>query len=111
MDEACSRVEGGDLAPECEECGGLYKPATVSFGQNLKEHDLMRAAGAAQMCEVMIAVGSSLQVQPAAGFPVLAKDSGARLIIINRDPTPLDAIADLVLHESIGDALPALLPS
>lgn len=111
MDEACERVTAGDLAPECDRCGGLYKPATISFGQNLKEQDMMRAADAARDCDVMIAVGSSLQVQPAAGFPVLAKENGAKLVIINRDPTPLDSMADLVVHDSIGTVLPELIPS
>ena len=110
MDEASRRVESGDPAPECEACGGFYKPATISFGQSLNQKDLMLASAAAEGCDVMIAVGSSLQVHPAAGFPVVAKQSGARLIIINRDPTPLDSIADLVLHDEIGAALPQLLP-
>jgi NAD-dependent deacetylase len=109
MDEAVARVQAGDLAPECRHCGGYLKPATISFGQPMPEREMRRATAAAADCEVFLAVGSSLVVQPAAGFPLLAKQRGARLIIINRDPTPLDELADLVLREEIGQALPALV--
>ena len=93
--------------PECG-CGGLLKPATISFGQSLRDDDLYKASGWCRDCDVFIAVGSSLVVQPAAGFPVLAKRHRARLIIVNRDPTPLDDHADAVFHGEIGEILPSL---
>ena len=109
MDEAMARVAEGDAAPACEKCGGMLKPATVSFGQSMPAMEMEMAAVVSQECEVFIAVGSSLQVYPAASFPELAKQSGATLIIINRTETPLDDIADLVIREEIGQALPRLI--
>ncbi|MGH9833505.1 MAG: SIR2 family NAD-dependent protein deacylase [Blastocatellia bacterium] len=109
MDEALRRVEEGDLAPECEPCGGLLKPATVSFGQSMPAREMDLAVKACYDCEVFLAVGSSLVVYPAAALPELAKQNGAALIIINRTPTPMDGIADLVLNEEIGKVLPALV--
>lgn len=109
MDEAVKRVEDGDPAPECERCGGLLKPATISFGQAMPALAMKAAVEASQNCEVFLAVGSSLVVYPAASLPEMAKQSGAALIIINRTPTPLDGIADLVLNEEIGKALPLLI--
>jgi NAD-dependent deacetylase len=108
MDEAVARVEAGDLAPECEGCGGLLKPATVSFGQPMPAREMELAVAAALDCEVFLVAGSSLVVYPAASLPELAKRNGATLILINRTPTPLDDLADLVLNEEIGKALPAL---
>ena len=107
--EAVARVHAGELAPECRECGGFLKPATISFGQAMPEEEMRRATAATLDCEVFIAAGSSLVVHPAAGFPALAKQRGATLVIVNRDPTPLDDIADLVIHDEIGKALPELL--
>src|SRR5712692_9202292 len=92
MDEAMERITRGDPAPECEKCGGYFKPATISFGQAMPERDLARAFELSQNCEVFLAVGSSLVVQPAATLPLLAKRAGARLILINRTPTQLDDI-------------------
>jgi NAD-dependent deacetylase len=108
MDDALARVAGGESAPLCETCGGLMKPATVSFGQPMPALAMQMAAIASQQCEVFIAAGSSLVVYPAASFPELAKESGAALIIVNRTETPLDGIADLVVREEIGVALPKL---
>lgn len=107
-EEAVARVQAGDLAPECQ-CGGYLKPATISFGQAMPFEEMQRANEATLDCDVFIAVGSSLVVYPAAGFPALAKQNGATLVIINRDPTPLDAIADLVIHGEIGKVLPQLV--
>jgi NAD-dependent deacetylase len=109
MEEAIRRVAAGDVAPICEECGGLLKPATVSFGQPMPALAMQMAALAAQQCEVFIVAGSSLVVYPAAAFPEIAKESGAALIIINRTETPLDGIADLIVREEIGQALPKLV--
>lgn len=108
-DEACRRVAGGELAPRCTACGGLLKPATVSFGQALPHDVMARAEAAARSCDLLLAVGSSLVVEPAASLPRIASGAGARLIIVNREPTPLDAIADVVLRGEIGDILPALV--
>lgn len=109
MDEAVKRVEAGDPAPECETCGGYLKPATISFGQAMPEDAMKRATAASLDCDVFLSVGSSLVVHPAAGFPLLAKRSGAKLIIINRTSTPLDEIADLVLNQEIGVVLPQMV--
>jgi len=109
MDEALARVASGESAPLCEACGGLMKPATVSFGQPMPALAMQMAAIASQQCEVFIAAGSSLLVYPAASFPEIAKESGAALIIVNRTETPLDGIADLVVREEIGVALPKLV--
>ncbi|MBS1787459.1 MAG: NAD-dependent deacylase [Acidobacteria bacterium] len=109
MDEAVERVTSGDLAPGCDGCGGLLKPATISFGQSMPALAMQAAAEACQDCDVFLAVGSSLVVYPAAAFPEIAKQSGAALVIINRTPTPLDGIADLVLNDEIGKALPRLV--
>lgn len=109
MDEAVARIVAGDPAPECEQCGGLLKPATISFGQAMPVAAMRSAQQACHEGDVFIAVGSSLVVHPAASLPVLAKENGAALIIINRTPTPLDHIADLVVNEEIGMALPKLI--
>lgn len=109
MDEAVDRVVNGEPAPSCTHCGGLLKPATVSFGQSLPLEVLDRSRQAALSCDVFLAVGSSLVVEPAASLPLLAKQSGARLIILNRTETPLDGIADLVIRDEIGHALPRLV--
>jgi NAD-dependent deacetylase len=93
------------IVPDCPECGGLLKHATISFGQALDESVLDEALRLSRECDLFLALGSSLVVHPAAGLPALAKDHGARLVIINRDPTPLDAIADLVIREGIGVTL------
>lgn len=111
MDEAVERVEAGDPCPECDACGGLLKPATVSFGQSMPEDAMERAGALCLECDVFITVGSSLVVQPAATFPVVAKQSGGVLVIINRTETPLDALADLVIHDEIGRSLPQLAGS
>ncbi|MGE0132294.1 MAG: NAD-dependent deacetylase [Blastocatellales bacterium] len=108
MDEAVKRVEAGDLAPGCDQCGGLLKPATISFGQLMPQLAMKAAVEASRDCEVFLAVGSSLVVYPAASLPEVAKQSGAALIIINRTPTPMDGIADLVINDEIGKAMPEL---
>ena len=108
MEEAVARVEGGEKAPQCRKCGGLLKPATVSFGQPMPQRVVLAAQQAAESCDLFLAVGSSLVVQPAASLPVIARNAGAKLIIVNREETPVDSAADLVLHGEIGDILPVM---
>ncbi|MES5818891.1 Sir2 family NAD-dependent protein deacetylase [Streptomyces sp. RG80] len=109
MEDALARVEAGEDDPGCLECGGILKPATVMFGERLDPVVLGEAVAITKACQVFIAVGSSLQVQPAAGLAGVAADHGARLIIVNAEPTPYDERADEVLREPIGTALPELL--
>ncbi|CAL9289100.1 SIR2 family NAD-dependent protein deacylase [Streptomyces sp. SudanB182_2057] len=109
MEEALARVAAGEPDPPCLECGGVLKPATVMFGERLDPVVLGEAAAIAKACQVFIAVGSSLQVQPAAGLAGVAVDHGARLVVVNAEPTPYDERADEVIREPIGTALPALL--
>lgn len=106
-DEACERVAVGDLAPECCLCGGLLKPATISFGQPMPADVVRSSQQAAASCDLFVTVGSSLVVYPAAALPQVAKRAGAKLVIVNRDPTPLDELADVVLRGEIGAVLPA----
>ena len=94
-------------APDCA-CGGYIKTATISFGQAMPEAEMGRAEGHTNACDLFVVVGSSLVVYPAAGFPALAKRRGASLVILNREPTDLDPIADLVLHREIGPTLAAV---
>lgn len=94
----------GEEPPGCD-CGGIIKTATVSFGQAMPEEPMRRAQELAGDCDLFLSVGSSLVVWPAAGIPLMAKRNGARLVIINREPTELDAFADLVVRNDIGDVL------
>ncbi|MFJ4785292.1 SIR2 family NAD-dependent protein deacylase [Streptomyces sp. NPDC088794] len=109
MEDAIARVEAGEEDPPCLDCGGILKSATVFFGEHLDPVVLGEAAAIAKACQVFIAVGSSLQVHPAAGLAGVAADHGARLVIVNAEPTPYDERADQVVREPIGTALPALL--
>jgi NAD-dependent deacetylase len=95
---------GANCAPDCA-CGGFIKTATVSFGQSMPEDAMARAQDLTDACDLFIAIGSSLVVWPAAGFPLRAKQNGAALVIINREPTEFDGLADLVIRGDIGDAL------
>jgi NAD-dependent deacetylase len=95
-------------APDCD-CGGYIKTATVSFGQAMPQHEMRRAEELSSSCDLFIAIGSSLVVWPAAGFPLHAKRNGARLVIVNREPTDFDEIADLVVRQDIGEALGPLI--
>jgi NAD-dependent deacetylase len=92
-------------APDCIDCGGPVKTATISFGQAMPEDAMERASELSRACDLFIAIGSSLVVWPAAGFPMMAKDAGARLVIINREPTDQDELADLVIRHDIGETL------
>ncbi|MEU5880732.1 NAD-dependent deacylase [Spirillospora sp. NPDC047279] len=109
MPEVLARVDAGEEDPLCPECGGIQKSATISFGQALKEDVLDAAIGAARSCDLFVAVGTSLTVQPAAGLCLEAAEHGARLVIINAQPTPYDGLADAVLREPIGTTLPRLV--
>ena len=109
MVDALARVEAGEDDPACLECGGILKSATVFFGERLDPVVLGEAVAITKACQVFIAVGSSLQVQPAAGLAGVAADHGARLVIVNAEETPYDELADEVVREPIGTALPALM--
>ncbi|MER8088162.1 NAD-dependent deacetylase [Streptomyces sp. NPDC058316] len=109
MAEALARVEAGEADPPCAACGGILKSATVMFGERLDPVVLGEAMSIARACEVFIAVGTTLQVQPAASLAGIAVDNGARLIVVNAEPTPYDELADETIREPIGTALPALL--
>jgi NAD-dependent deacetylase len=109
MERALDRVRAGEEDPPCRTCGGILKSATISFGQNLVMEDLDRAERAAAACDLLLAVGSTLGVYPAAGLVPLAKGVGARIVIVNAEETAYDTIADAVLHDPISDVLPALL--
>jgi NAD-dependent deacetylase len=108
MTDALARVRAGEDDPPCEECGGILKSATVMFGQALDSGVLARAGEAAQAADLFLAVGSTLIVEPAASLCAVAVRSGARLVIVNRDPTPYDPIATAVIREPIGEAVPAI---
>lgn len=108
MTEALERVAAGEEDPPCRACGGILKSATVMFGERLDPEVLALAAAAAQACDVFIAVGTTLQVQPAASLAGMAAEHGARLVIVNAEPTPYDDWADEVVREPIGTALPAI---
>jgi NAD-dependent deacetylase len=97
-------------SPDCPDCGGYIKTATISFGQSMPEAAMRRAHTLAESCDLFIAIGSSLVVWPAAGIPLLAKRNGARLVIINREPTEFDDIAYLVARHDIGAVLESFIP-
>lgn len=107
--EVLARLDGGEDDPRCLGCGGIQKAATISFGQALRPEVLDAAVVAARSCELFLAIGSSLTVQPAAGLCLEAVDHGARLVIVNAEPTPYDGIADAVLRTPIGEILPRLV--
>ena len=102
-----ARFERDGALPECP-CGGIVKSASIAFGQALDEADLRRAVAASLGCDLFVVLGSTLLVRPAARFPELARRNGARLAIVNREPTPLDAEADLVVRADLGDLLDPL---
>jgi NAD-dependent deacetylase len=108
MAVALARVEAGEEDPACARCGGVLKSATVMFGQPLDPGVFARAGQAAAACEVFLAVGSTLTVEPAASLCALAVQAGAVLVIVNRDPTPYDPIAAEVVRDPIGEAVPRI---
>jgi NAD-dependent deacetylase len=106
LDWVRRRMEAANgCAPDCKSCGGFIKTATISFGQSMPDAAMQRAQELAHSCDVFMAIGSSLLVWPAAGFPLTAKQNGARLVIINREPTEFDELADLVVRQDIGTVL------
>ncbi|TYK45332.1 SIR2 family NAD-dependent protein deacylase [Actinomadura decatromicini] len=108
MPDVLARVAAGEDDPPCADCGGVQKSATISFGQALDQDVLDAAITASRECDLFLAVGTSLTVQPAAGLCLEAVDHGARLVIVNAEETPYDGIADAVLRTPIGEALPRL---
>jgi len=108
MGPVLDRLRAGEEDPPCERCGGILKSATISFGQALDPGVIERAMRAAERADLLLAIGTSLQVYPVAGAVPLAKAAGARVVIVNAEPTPFDEIADAVLRQPIGDVLPAL---
>lgn len=109
MESALARVRAGEADPSCPSCGGILKAATISFGQALVVEDLQRAERAARACDLLLAVGTTLAVYPVAGVVPIAKRAGARVVIVNAEPTEMDHLADAVLRGSISDILPRLL--
>jgi len=117
MPEVLERVRGGEDDPACVEpsgtgvCGGILKSATISFGQELVAQDLLRAEEAARACDLLLAVGSTLSVYPAAGLVPTAVRAGATVVIVNAEPTEYDAVADVVVRGRIGEVLPLIVGS
>ena len=109
MEEVLERVRAGEEDPPCPVCDGMLKSATVSFGQNLDSNDLARAEQASIECDLFLAVGTSLAVFPINQTLPLAVSQGAGVVILNAEPTPFDDVADVVLYESISDALPFMV--
>ncbi|MFE7560334.1 NAD-dependent deacetylase [Kitasatospora sp. NPDC057500] len=109
MEGALERVAAGEPDPECRGCGGILRPRTVMFGENLDPDVLQQADAISKACELFIAVGTSLQVFPVAALPYNAVKTGSRLIIVNGEPTPFDEAAEEVVREPISTALPALV--
>jgi NAD-dependent deacetylase len=109
MERAMARVRAGEEDPACRTCGGILKSATISFGQGLVPDDLARAEQAARHCNLMMAIGTKLSVWPIAGVVPVAKEAGSRVVILNAEPTEMDAIADVVMRGSISDLLPQIV--
>jgi NAD-dependent deacetylase len=108
MQETLERVRAGEADPPCRECGGILKSATISFGQQLVPEVIDRAMRVAEEADLLLAAGTSLQVYPIAGAVPAAKAAGARVVIVNAQPTPFDDLADAVLPGRIGEVLPRL---
>lgn len=108
-DRVQERLKEEMKVPYCDKCGGPLKPDTISFGQAMPVRETQEAYERSSACDLFIVIGSSLVVQPAASMPVTARRNGARLVIINRDPTPCDDMADIVLHEQAGAVMTSLM--
>ena len=109
MADALDRVRAGDPDPACPACGGVLKPATVMFGEHLDPEVLAKARGIAVACDRLLVIGTTLRVHPAAGLVDIALAAGARVTIVNAEPTPYDDRAASVVREPIGTAVPALV--
>lgn len=109
MERALARVRAGEADPSCRSCGGILKSATISFGQSLSQRDLGRSDRSARECDLLLAVGTTLSVYPIAGIVPVAKRAGARIVIINGEPTAMDDLADAVLRGPIGQLLPQVM--
>jgi len=105
IEEIQERLEAGDLAPSCNECQGFIKPATISFGQSMPEAEMIRAFQCVAQCDLLLMIGSSLQVEPAASIPREAHKTGSNLVYINRTETPTDHLADVLFNEDAGEVL------
>lgn len=108
-EEVQVRLEAGEKVPTCKECGGIMKPDVIQFGQAMPEKETREAERRAASCDLLMACGSSLVVYPAAQMPLIAKENGAKLVIINLMPTPHDQYADVVINEKIGAVLPRVI--
>ena len=102
-------MRAGEEDPPCRTCGGILKSATISFGQGLVQEDLLRAQRAAERCDLLLTVGTKLSVYPVAGVVPIAREAGARVVILNAEPTDMDRLADAVLRGQISDLLPRLV--
>ena len=111
VERALARVIAGEDDPSCRSCGGILKSATISFGQGLVSRDLARAQEAAEGCDLILAIGTTLAVYPIAAMVPIAKEAGARVVILNGEPTEMDGVADTVLRGSISQILPQLVPA
>ena len=108
-EEVQVRLEAGEKVPKCEACGGIMKPDVIQFGQAMPEKETRKAQRRASSCDMLLACGSSLVVYPAAQMPLIAKDNGAKLVIVNLMPTPHDQYADVVINEKLGQALTQII--
>ena len=108
MEMVLARVRGGEADPDCPGCGGILKSATISLGQSLVDEDLMRARMAAESCDLLLAVGTSLGVYPIANVVPVAARNGAEVVIVNGEPTPFDGVASAVVRGSISEVLPII---
>jgi NAD-dependent protein deacetylase/lipoamidase len=109
MVDVLDRIDNGEEDPHCKKCGGLLKAATISFGEAMPYDEMQRAERCSRECDVFIVIGSSLVVYPAASMPLIAKQAGAKLVIINYTPTDMDGQADVVIHEKAGIVMQSLL--
>lgn len=109
MAATLERLKAGETDPPCLDCGGILKSATISFGQNLVPAVIERAMRVSADADLFIAIGSTLQVYPVAGTVEIAKGAGARVVILNAEPTGMDGIADVILRGAIGEILPRLV--
>ena len=109
MERALARVRAGEEDPACRTCGGILKSATISFGQNLVPEDLMRAERVSEGCDLLLAIGTSLAVYPIAGVVPIAANAGARIVILNAEPTEMDDLAHAILRGSISELLPRIV--